>query len=140
MRSFRFACSPPSPPSQAAMLKMSQTMQKSGEVMKSMNKLMNMPQMQATMQMMSQEMAKAGLIEEVMGDAIDMAMDDDEMDEEAEEEVEKVVAELTMDIVGAMGDVSGLRNPAGQQQEEKEEVAAADDPAVAQMRARLAGI
>ena len=105
-----------------------------------MNKLMNMPQMQATMQMMSMEMAKAGLIEEVMGDAIDMAMDDDEMDEEAEEEVEKVVAELTMDIVGAMGDVSGLRNPAGQQQEEKEEVAAADDPAVAQMRARLAGI
>ena len=60
---------------------MSQTMQKSGEVMKSMNKLMNMPQMQATMQMMSQEMAKAGLIEEVMGDDIDMAMDEGDGEE-----------------------------------------------------------
>ena len=42
------------------------------------------------MMQMQREMAKAGVIDEMMADTMDSALDTDDMEEETEEEVEKV--------------------------------------------------
>jgi len=78
-----------------AMMKMTQVMQKSTQVMAAMNNLVRLPQLSKVMVAMSREMQKAGLIEEMMDDVMD---NDEEIDELAEEEVDKVLEELTMGI------------------------------------------
>ena len=51
---------------------------------------MQAPQLSQTMMQMQREMAKAGVIDEMMEDAMDSAMDTDDMEEETEAEVDKV--------------------------------------------------
>eukprot|EP00775_Hariotina_reticulata_P002794 gene2794-3087_t len=87
---------------QLAMLRVSGTLQKSGEVMKLVNDTLKLPELQKTMFEMSKEMAKAGLIEEMMNDAIDSALGDEELEEETDAEVEKVLLEVAGDTLAAM--------------------------------------
>merc|ERR1712076_263035 len=85
---------------QLAALRMTGALAKSTEVMASMNKLMNVPEMQKTMRDMSKEMEKAGIIEEMMNDAMDDVLDEDGLQEAADEEVENVLYEITAGQLG----------------------------------------
>lgn len=51
---------------------------------------MQAPQLSQTMMQMSKEMMKAGVIDEMMEDTIDSALDTEDMEEETETEVDKV--------------------------------------------------
>lgn len=53
------------------MVKVAGTISKSGEVMKSMNDLMQVGKLQAGMKDLAKEMTKAGLIEEMVDDVMD---------------------------------------------------------------------
>eukprot|EP00879_Flechtneria_rotunda_P005111 GHRR01005392.1.p2 GENE.GHRR01005392.1~~GHRR01005392.1.p2 ORF type:complete len:160 (+),score=62.34 GHRR01005392.1:735-1214(+) len=87
---------------QLAMVRVSGSLQRSGEVMKLVNDSLKLPEMQKTMYEMSKEMAKAGLIEEMMNDALDSALDAEEMEEETEAQVEKVLLEVAGETIAAM--------------------------------------
>ena len=76
-----------------AVVKVTGALQKSTEVMKIVNRLIQLPQISNNMMELSKEMMKAGMIEEMVNDALDM--DNEEIEEEAQQEVDKVLFELT---------------------------------------------
>ncbi|KAJ2746351.1 Vacuolar protein-sorting-associated protein 24 [Coemansia sp. BCRC 34301] len=98
---------------QVALLKVAGTLQKSTQVMRSVNQLMRVPQLQMTLMEMSKEMMKAGVIEEMTEDMFD-ALDDEDLEEEADEEVQRVLAEITD---GAMGMSVPVSKPEGRTSE-----------------------
>jgi charged multivesicular body protein 3 len=73
---------------QLATIRITGAVEKSTQVMASMNRLMKIPEMQKTMQEMSKEMMKMGIIEELMDDAMG-SLDDDDIEEDADKEVNK---------------------------------------------------
>ncbi|KAJ2725972.1 Vacuolar protein-sorting-associated protein 24 [Coemansia sp. Benny D115] len=83
---------------QVAVIKVAGSLQKSTQVMKSVNQLVRVPQLQATMNEMSKEMMKAGVIEEMTEEMFEDL--DEDVEEEAEEEVEKVLAQVTEGLLG----------------------------------------
>jgi len=85
---------------QLATIKVAGSMQKSAEVMKTMQQLVKLPEIQKTMMEMSKEMMKAGIIEEMMEDTMESITDADDMEEEANEEIDKVLYELTAGKLG----------------------------------------
>ncbi|KAJ8372363.1 hypothetical protein AAFF_G00289960 [Aldrovandia affinis] len=85
---------------QLAVLRVAGSLQRSTEVMKSMQSLVRIPEIQATMRELSKEMMKAGIIEEMLEDTFEGMEDEDEMEEAAEEEVDKILFEIT---AGALG-------------------------------------
>jgi charged multivesicular body protein 3 len=105
-----------------ATLKVTGTLAKSGEIMKSMNALLNAAETSATTRELAQELARFGIIEEMMGEQLDAALDPDgDLDELADGEVEALVQEI----------VSGVKATAGNKkvpvaQAEQEHAAAAD--------------
>ncbi|KAI9178727.1 Vacuolar protein-sorting-associated protein 24 [Blastocladiella emersonii ATCC 22665] len=109
---------------QLAALKVAGALQKSTEIMKSVNGLVKLPEIQAQMQDMAREMMKAGIIEEMIDDTI-TSLDDDEVEEEAEEEVNRVLFEITDGLLGQGGTVGADLN---QPEEEEEEEAVQQDP------------
>ncbi|KAG7566971.1 hypothetical protein FFLO_01230 [Filobasidium floriforme] len=101
---------------QASMVKVTGAFQKSTEIMKVSNQLVQLPQLSATMREMQMEMMKSGIIEEMMDDTME-ALDDDELEEEADAEVEKVLFDLTDGKLGQAGAV-GADLPAQKEAEE----------------------
>ena len=85
---------------QLATIKVAGSLQKSAEVMKTMQQLVKLPEIQKTMMEMSREMMKAGIIEEMMEDTMESITDADDMEEEANEEIDKVLYELTAGKLG----------------------------------------
>jgi charged multivesicular body protein 3 len=85
---------------QLATLRMSGSLQKSAEVMKSMSELIKVSDVAATMREMSKEMMKAGIIEEMLDDVFESVDDQEELEEEAQQEVDKVLWELTAGQLG----------------------------------------
>lgn len=53
----------------ASMMKMQGAISKSNDIMRTMNQLINIPELKETMNTMSREMMKTGLIDEIMSDA-----------------------------------------------------------------------
>lgn len=90
---------------QLSQMKMAGSIQKSTEVMKSMQKLIRVPELQKAATELSKEMVKAGIIEEMINETIDGALDDEDTDEIADEEVEKVLMELTQ---GKLNDLPSI--------------------------------
>jgi len=86
---------------QVMQLRMAKTMQKSTQLMTSMNKLMKVPELQRNLYNMQVEMERAGLIEEMMDDAIDTVLDTDGFESQVDDEVNKVIEELTQGILDA---------------------------------------
>ena len=84
--------------SRVSMMKVAGVLDKSTELMHTMNSLIKLPELSATMREMAREMEKAGLVEEIVADAFD-ALDGEGLDEEADIEVEKIVAELTAEVL-----------------------------------------
>ncbi len=77
-------------------MKIAGSMKSSTEVMKSMSSLIKLPELQKTMQEMSKEMMKTGIIDELITDAIDSALEDDgDIDSVADAEAEKIILEIT---------------------------------------------
>ncbi|ORX70829.1 hypothetical protein DL89DRAFT_292424 [Linderina pennispora] len=108
---------------QVAVLKVAGSLQKSTQVMKSVNALMRVPQLQMTLMEMSKEMMKAGIIEEMT------------QDEEADEEVEGILAEVTEGVLGKVkNEVPKHHVPMVEEAEEEEELDLDD------MRARLSAL
>jgi charged multivesicular body protein 3 len=81
---------------QMATVKMAGSLQKSTEVMRSMQNLISVKNISATMQDLSKEMMKTGIIGEMMDEAIEEAIDEDPIDEEAQAEVDKIMSELNI--------------------------------------------
>lgn len=71
--------------------------QKSTEVMKSMQNLVKIPELQKITQELSKEMFKAGFIEEMIEETMDNVFDDENTEDVADAEVEKILAEVTND-------------------------------------------
>lgn len=86
---------------QLALLKVSGSLERSTEVMQSMQNLVKVPEIARTMQDLSREMMKAGIIEEMMEDTFESVFDDEDLEEEAGEEVDKLLWELTAGQLGA---------------------------------------
>ncbi|EPY37420.1 charged multivesicular body protein 3 [Angomonas deanei] len=101
---------------QLAQAKVAGGLQKSGEIMKEMNALVKVKEVQQTMMEMSKEMAKGGIMEEMMNDTLDAALDDDISDTELEDEVNKVVEEVTQNQM-AGAHVGAGKLPQKQQQQ-----------------------
>ncbi|KAM7284374.1 putative vacuolar sorting protein VPS24 [Ixodes scapularis] len=80
---------------QLATLRLAGSLQRSTEVMKSMQQLIKIPEVAQTMRDLSKEMMRAGIIEEMLEDTMEGLDDQEELEEEAQEEVDKVLWELT---------------------------------------------
>lgn len=118
---------------QLSTIRMAGSIQKSTEVMHSMQQLVKLPEIQRAMFDLSKEMAKAGLMEEMIEDTLE-GVEDDDLEDLADEEVEKVLFELTQ---GKLGEVEAV--PSGLPEDtvvsvEKE----SDEEEEEEMSARLA--
>ncbi|XP_003744328.1 charged multivesicular body protein 3 [Galendromus occidentalis] len=115
---------------QLASLRVAGSIQKSTEVMKSMQALVKVPEVAQTMQELSREMMKAGVIEEMMEDTMDEILDNnEELEEQAQEEIDKVLFEVT---AGALGNA-----PAAVHGDLEEPGASKIDDEMESMRERL---
>lgn len=81
-----------------SMLKVSDAISKSAQIMTMMNNLVKIPEISAVMQAMGREMAKAGVIEDMMEDTI--FADSEQVDADAEAEVDKILFEITQGQLG----------------------------------------
>ncbi|KAL7326458.1 Vacuolar protein-sorting-associated protein 24 [Mucor circinelloides] len=121
---------------QLATLKVAGSLQKSGEVMKLVNQLARLPEISQTMQQMSMEMTKAGIMEEMIGDTMDM-MDDDDIEEAADEEVNNVLFQITDGMLGEAGSVGPALESKPMVAEEEEEEEEEEGPELDMMQKRL---
>ena len=103
---------------QVATIKLAGCMEKSSVVMKSMNRLVKVPEIQKSMMELSKEMSKAGIIEEMLEDTFDV--EDEEIEMEADEEVAKVLFELTDGMLGEAKHVDTELPGEGESEEEAE--------------------
>ncbi|CAH1396188.1 unnamed protein product [Nezara viridula] len=85
---------------QLATLRVCGALQKSTEVMQSMQRLIKVPEVAATMRELSKEMMRAGIIEEMLEETMDTIEDPEEMEEQAQEEIDKVLWEITQGTLG----------------------------------------
>lgn len=110
---------------QLATLRIAGALQKSTEVMKTMQQLIKIPEISATMRELSKEMMKAGIIEEMMQDTMESFEDTEELEEAAQEEVDKVLWEITAGQLGkapaAVTDSLPVRPEASVEVEDDEE-------------------
>ncbi|XP_030928135.1 vacuolar protein sorting-associated protein 24 homolog 1-like [Quercus robur] len=120
---------------------------KSAEVMKLVNNLMKAPEVAATMQEFSKEMTKAGVIEEFVNDAVDTALDSEDIEEETEEEVDKVLTEIAGETAAQLPEAvrkERTKLPAQRASTSQEEEAIAegadDEEELEELRARLAKV
>lgn len=99
--------------------RLAKTIKSSGEMMKSMNKLVKLPQLQETVKAMSKEMAYAGFVSESLNDAIDGAVDMEDYDELADETVDQVLLEICGDTLSEAASVplSHVKKPERQVEE-----------------------
>eukprot|EP00357_Protocruzia_adherens_P019763 CAMPEP_0115005538 /NCGR_PEP_ID=MMETSP0216-20121206/19934_1 /TAXON_ID=223996 /ORGANISM="Protocruzia adherens, Strain Boccale" /LENGTH=215 /DNA_ID=CAMNT_0002371889 /DNA_START=96 /DNA_END=743 /DNA_ORIENTATION=- len=104
---------------QVALIKVSGCIEKSSEVMKSMNELVKLPELQANMRDMSKEMMKAGMIEDMVDDTMSM-MDPADLDEQADAHVDKVLFEITEGVMGSLPEAEKQELEKKQKQEEEE--------------------
>lgn len=115
---------------QLAVHKVAGVMQKSTNVMKSMHKLISVPQLTKISQDMQKEMMKAGLMSEMVSDAME-SLDPENLESEADEHVEKVLQEI---LHGQLADVGhATKHLDTEVEEEVDEEKDLDD-----MKARLA--
>jgi charged multivesicular body protein 3 len=101
----------------SAQATMGKMIKASGDTMRAMNQLMNIPKLSENMKEMSREMEKAGFLSEMMDD---MMPGQDEDVDIVDEEVAKVIAEATMEKL-SHAPVVTRRVPVEVEAEEEEE-------------------
>jgi charged multivesicular body protein 3 len=115
----------------AATLKVTGSMGKSCEIMKSMNALVNAAETSAVSRELAQELSRFGIIEEMMGEQLDAAMDPDgDLDELADSQVEALVQEI----------VSGVKATAAGSKQLPVAQAAQEQAAAADLERRMAAL
>jgi len=110
------------------------TMRSSVGIMRDVNSLVRLPELADTMRELSTELVRAGIMEEMVGDVLDM--DADLEDDEAEGEIDRVLGEILKDRATKAGKLPAVpvsREPAKSQGEDEEDTEAMMD----QMRNRL---
>lgn len=75
----------------AAVVKTTGALQKSTQVMQSVQALVKIPEVAATMRELSKEMMKAGILEEMVNETFESLEDQDELEEAADEEIDNVI-------------------------------------------------
>nr|ACU20533.1 unknown [Glycine max] len=118
---------------------------KSAEVMKLVNNLMKAPEMAVTMQEFSKEMTKAGVIEEIVNDAVDSALDSEDIEDEKEEEVDKVLTAIAGEAAAQLPEAvrkERVKLPAQSVGAEEDAIAEGvdDEEEMEEIRARLAKV
>uniref|UniRef100_A0A7S0VVV3 Uncharacterized protein n=1 Tax=Polytomella parva TaxID=51329 RepID=A0A7S0VVV3_9CHLO len=84
---------------QMATMKVAGSIAQSTQVMKLVNQIIRAPELQKTAVEMSREMMKVGLIEEMISDAMDNAVgDEQDLDEMVDDEISKILDEITKDV------------------------------------------
>ena len=111
-----------------ALSKAAGTIKASTSVMTSMNNLTKVPQLQKTIKDMAKEMERSGYIQEMVVDAIDMAVDNEGIEEEADSAVDAVLQEITGETLSALhpvpktGIAQGGKNQQGVPEEQRDEL------------------
>lgn len=122
------------------MLKLQENMKLSSDIMKEVNNLVKLPEITGTMRELSQELVKSGIMNEMVGDTVDMfdENEDEFEDEEVDEEVNQIVSEFTKDKFNKVENApdSKLEVPI-QPVEEEEPVEEDDEHVLNEMRERL---
>ncbi|KAK9940028.1 hypothetical protein M0R45_016705 [Rubus argutus] len=119
---------------------------KSAEVMKLVNNLMKAPEVAVTMQEFSKEMTKAGVIEEIVNDSLDTALDSEDIEDETEEEVDKVLTAIAGETAAQLPEAvrkEKLKQPGSAQAAQEEDAIAEgvdDEEELEEIRARLAKV
>ncbi|CAN6674356.1 vacuolar protein-sorting-associated protein 24 [Trichomonascus vanleenenianus] len=113
-----------------ALRKIEGTMKTSTGVMKEVNTLVRMPELMGTMNQLSQELMRAGIIEEMVGDTMDMIGENEFEDEEIDEQVDAILSEVTGGKLGIAGRIPqnlpaapSKATPVEEEEEEEEEEA-----------------
>ncbi|KRX03101.1 hypothetical protein PPERSA_10182 [Pseudocohnilembus persalinus] len=96
-------------------VKMGKIMGKSTEVMKSINDMMNIPEMQKNMAQMQREMEKMGIIDEMMQDTMESMNNDDDLD--VDDEVQKMINNVEKEVM----EQNAKKNPIQQQQQQQQQ-------------------
>lgn len=129
---------------QMATVKMAGSLQRSTEVMRSMQNLVSVQNISATMQDLSREMMKTGIIGEMMDEAVEEAIDEDPIDEEAQAEVDRIMSELEVDTGAKLSNAPSTAPAAAKQAEqqastskEEPEAVEEDDEDMKMMQRRL---
>jgi charged multivesicular body protein 2A len=90
-----------------------------GKAMGKMNAKMNIPQMQAIMREFEKQNEMMGMKEEMMNDAVDDIMDDDDLEEEETElEINKVMDEIGLEFKSKVGVTDAELPQKGSKQDE----------------------
>ncbi|KAK4358670.1 hypothetical protein RND71_020899 [Anisodus tanguticus] len=110
---------------------------KSAEVMKLVNNLMKAPEVAMTMQEFSKEMTKAGVMEEMVNDAVDSALDSVDMEEEIEE-VDKVLTAIAGETTAQLPEAVRKEKLKQPTQAVEDAEGADDEEDLEELRARLA--
>ena len=85
---------------QLSTLRISNSLEKSTEVMRSMQSLIKVQEVAQVMQEMSREMTRAGIIDEMLEETLEDTLGGEDVEEEANEEVDKVLFEITNGQLG----------------------------------------
>lgn len=112
---------------QMATVQMAGSLQKSTEVMRSMQSLVSVQNISATMQELSKEMMKTGIIGEMMDEAIEEVIDDEPIEEEAQAEVDKIMSELSADTSAKLVNAPSTA-PAARKEAEQEQPSTSKEP------------
>lgn len=119
------------------MLKLQQNMAKSSSIMREVNNLVRLPELTGTMRELEQELVKSGVINEMVGDTLDMMdeIEDPMEEEEIDEEINKIVSEYTTEKFDKVNTLprSKISEPEPEPEQETEE----DDHVLNEMRERL---
>ncbi|CAG9862137.1 unnamed protein product [Phyllotreta striolata] len=125
---------------QLATLRVSGSLQKSTEVMQTMQRLVRVPEVAQTMQDMSKEMMKAGIIEEMLDETFEDLEDSEEMEEAAQSEIDKVLFEITEGKIGEAPlppqEPAEKASPVPVEEPEEEE----NEEEISEMQSRLAAL
>lgn len=126
---------------QLATLRISNSLEKSTDVMRSMQSLIKVGEVSQVMQEMSREMMRAGIIDEMLEETLEDTLGGEELEEEANEEVDKVLFEITDGQLGTAPSVVSDSLPTISLKEKKTPAAPAkeaeDDEDISEMRQRL---
>lgn len=125
---------------QMSTVQMAGSLQKSTEVMKSMQNLVSVQSISSTMQDLSKEMMKTGIISEMLDDAVEEAIDEEPIDEEVQAEVDKIMSEINVETGTKLTEAPSTR-PAAEKQAQEEastsKAAPEDEEDMVKMQRRL---
>ncbi|CCH46001.1 Charged multivesicular body protein [Wickerhamomyces ciferrii] len=120
------------------MLKLQENMKLSSGIMKEVNSLVKLPELTGTMRDLSQELVKSGIINEMVGDTVDLLDENDELeDEEVDEEVNKIISDLTKDKFNKIDNAPDTKLETPQVEEPAVEEDEDDEQVLNEMRERL---